>query len=215
MPSLLPSWPLLSAFLVASLVLAVTPGPGVMYIVTRSLSQGRSSGLASVAGVALGNLCSAVGAAVGLGALLAYSTAAFTVVKLAGALYLVVLGVQALRAPSLAEGQGPPQPAPAASVLRDGFAVALLNPKTAIFFGAFLPQFMADEAGQSLLRSVVLGALFVVIAAASDSAYALLAGTVGRRLVARNRHRMAGRYAVGGTYIGLGLLTAAANVRGR
>ena len=97
MHDLLPAWPLLSAFLVASLVLAVTPGPAVFYIVTRSVAQGRRCGLASVAGVALGNLGNAIGASLGLAVLFAVSSVAFTVVKYAGALYLVYLGVQAMR----------------------------------------------------------------------------------------------------------------------
>ena len=99
MNDLLPPWPLLAAFLAASFLLAITPGPGVLYIVTRSLAQGRRSGLASVAGVALGNFCNAMAAAIGLGALLTVSAAAFIAVKYAGALYLVYLGVQALRTP--------------------------------------------------------------------------------------------------------------------
>src|SRR5208282_573512 len=90
-------WPLLSAFLIASLVLAVTPGPGVFYIVTRSAASGRRHGLASVAGVAIGNLGNAIGASCWLAALFAVSSLAFTVVKYAGALYLAYLGVQALR----------------------------------------------------------------------------------------------------------------------
>src|ERR687897_3192846 len=109
MHSLLPSAPLLCAFLIASFVLAVTPGPGVFYIVTRSLMQGRRAGAASVAGVALGNLGNAVGASVGLAALFAVSSLAFTVVKYAGALYLIVLGIRALRstAPTAAPSPGP------------------------------------------------------------------------------------------------------------
>src|SRR5882672_2530306 len=100
MQHVLPSWPLLSAFLVASLILAVTPGPGVFYIVTRSLLQGRRHGIASVLGVALGNLGNAIGASIGLAALFAISALAFTLVKYAGAAYLVYLGAQALRAPA-------------------------------------------------------------------------------------------------------------------
>ncbi|MEF8749382.1 MAG: LysE family translocator [Candidatus Accumulibacter propinquus] len=99
MTSLFPPWPLFSAFVLASLVLAVTPGPGVFYIVTRSIVQGRRSGLVSVAGVALGNLGNALAASVGLAALFAVSSLAFTIVKYAGALYLVYLGVQMLRTP--------------------------------------------------------------------------------------------------------------------
>src|SRR5204863_1953414 len=108
---LLPAWPLLSAFLVASLILAVTPGPGVFYIVTRSLAQGRRSGLASVAGVALGNLGNAIGAAVGLAALFTVSALAFQVVKYVGAAYLFYLGVRILRTPEGGFDTAPPGPA--------------------------------------------------------------------------------------------------------
>src|SRR5689334_15566322 len=128
MQAILPGWPSLSAFLVASFILAVTPGPGVFYIVTRSVMQGRGHGIASVLGVALGNLGNAVGAALGLAALFAISTLAFTIVKYAGAAYLVYLGVQVLRAPATEMSDVRPEPAPLARIFRDGFVVALLNP---------------------------------------------------------------------------------------
>src|SRR5438105_2811227 len=136
MQDLLPSAPLLVAFLIASVVLAVTPGPAVLYIVTRTLAQGRRAGLASVAGVALGNLGNAAGAAIGLAALFAISSLAFTVVKYAGAAYLVWLGLRALRAPEPPEGRVAATNVSARRIFRDGFVVALLNPKTAIFFAA-------------------------------------------------------------------------------
>src|SRR5947207_12704139 len=160
---LLPPWPLLAAFVAASLVLAVTPGPAVLYIVTRSLSQGRRAGLASVAGVALGNLGNALGAAAGLAALFAVSSVAFGIVKYAGAAYLVFLGLKALRAVPATAPVGVPPVTDARKIFRDGFVVALLNPKTAIFFAAFLPQFMSPAAS-ALTQSVGLGALFVLIA---------------------------------------------------
>lgn len=207
MTDLFPAWPLLSAFLAASVVLAVTPGPGVFYIVARSLLQGRRHGLASVAGVALGNFGNAVGAALGLAALFAVSPLAFHVVKYAGAAYLVYLGIQAIRAPVAAPG-APPPPAPVRRILRDGFLVALLNPKTAIFFAAFLPQFMSPQAASPFAQSVALSALFVVIAAVSDTLYALGAGTLGPRLKRAGGLRAAGRYVTGAAFIGLGLLTA-------
>src|SRR6266403_4444510 len=159
MHDLLPAWPLLSAFLVASLILAVTPGPAVFYIVTRSVAQGRRCGLASVAGVALGNLGNAIGASLGLAALFAVSSVAFTVVKYAGALYLVYLGVRAMRAPR-SDGDIPVTASgPLWQVFRDGFIVALLNPKTALFFTAFLPQFMRTDA-EPIMQSILLGSLF-------------------------------------------------------
>src|SRR2546428_11342830 len=167
MHDLLPAWPLLSTFLVASLLLAVTPGPGVFYIVTRSVAQGRRCGLASVAGVALGNLGNAIGASLGLAVLFAVSSIAFTVVKYAGALYLVYLGAQAMRA-RRSNGDIPlTRSGPLRQVFRDGFIVALLNPKTALFFTAFLPQFMCTDAEPTIQR-IVFGCLFASIATVTD-----------------------------------------------
>lgn len=201
-----PSWPLLSAFLVASLILAVTPGPGVFYIVTRSAASGWRHGLTSVAGVAIGNLGNAIGASVGLAALFAVSSVAFTVVKYAGAFYLVYLGVQALRS---ADAIGAPRhaaPAQLRRVFRDGLVVALLNPKTTIFFAAFLPQFMSSETA-SLMQSVALGSMFVAIAAVTDSAYAVSAAKLGPVLGKAWRIREAGRYLSGVALFGLALFT--------
>jgi threonine/homoserine/homoserine lactone efflux protein len=211
MQDLLPTWPLLSAFLVASLILAVTPGPAVFYIVTRSVAQGRRSGLASVAGVALGNLGNAIGASVGLAALFAVSSVAFTVVKYAGALYLVYLGIQAMRARS--NGAIPvAAPGPLGQVFRDGFVVALLNPKTALFFTAFLPQFMRTDV-DPMVQSILLGSLFVGIAAITDTVYAAGAGAVAPALGRARRIRALGRYLTGGAFIGLALFTALAERR--
>ncbi len=165
MTELFPPWPLLSAFVVASLILAVTPGPGVLYIVTRSIVQGRRSGLASVAGVALGNLGNAFAASVGLAALFAVSSLAFSVVKYAGAFYLVYLGVQMLRFAPAEQAAAVPSAVSLWRVFSDGFVVALLNPKTTIFFAAFLPQFLSPGASP-VWQGLALGALFVVIAAA-------------------------------------------------
>jgi threonine/homoserine/homoserine lactone efflux protein len=207
MDHVLPSWPLLTAFLAASFVLAVTPGPGVLYIITRSLSQGRAAGLASVSGVALGNLGNAFGASVGLAALFAVSSLAFTVVKYAGALYLVYLGVQALRAPVVPPNTQRPPPVPLKRIFRDGFVVALLNPKTAVFFAAFLPQFM-DAMSSTVPQAMTLGALFVAVAAATDTTYALAASSIAPALTRGNAFRSLGRYLAGSVFIGLGVLAA-------
>jgi threonine/homoserine/homoserine lactone efflux protein len=213
MADLLPSWPLLTAFLASSLVLAVTPGPGVLYIVTRSMVQGRRSGLASVAGVALGNLGNTVGASAGLAALFATSSLAFLIVKYAGALYLIYLGVRAFRMPPEAD-TAPERLAEVslARVFRDGFLVALLNPKTAVFFVAFLPQFMHIES-VSMPQSAVLGALFVAVAATTDTAYALAASAVAPALTRRSAWYVLGRYLSGGVFIGLGVLAACTGTR--
>ncbi len=208
---LTPPWPLFAAFVAASFLLAVTPGPGVLYIVTRSLTHGRRLGLASVAGVALGNLGNAVGAAVGVAALFTISSAAFSVVKYAGAAYLVFLGLQTLLRSST-DSPSVHRRAAASYVFRDGFFVALLNPKTTIFFAAFLPQFMAPTASP-VGQSILLGTLFVLIAAVTDSAYAIGAGAFANYLANVRRVRTAGRLLSGGVFIGLGVFAALSETR--
>ena len=206
------SGPMLAAFLAASFVLAVTPGPGVVYIVARTLAQGRGAGLASVAGVAAGNLCNALGAALGLAALFAVSSLAFSVVKYAGAAYLIYLGIKALRRPATIAAPGEFAPPEKRRIARDGFLVALLNPKTALFFAAFLPQFI-DRAGGAALQGALLGVVFVAVAACTDSAYVLAANLAGARLGKSRRFETVGRYAAAATYFGLGLFTAATGSR--
>lgn len=206
MTDLLPSLPLLLAFLAAAFVLAVTPGPGVVYIVTRTLAQGRTGGLASVAGVALGNFGNAAAAAVGLAALLEASATAFEVVKFAGVTYLFYLGIQALR------NKPSDQPSAIAplgkwQVLRQGLLVAFLNPKTTLFFAAFLPQFMQPTASP-VLQALALSAIFVAVAAASDSGYVLLASALAPTLQASRRAVGLGRYLAAIVYFALGLYAA-------
>lgn len=209
MHSPLDSAPLLAAFLAASFVLAVTPGPGVFYIVTRSATQGRAAGLASVAGVALGNLGNAGVASLGLAALFAVSSLAFATVKYLGAAYLIYLGIRALhsnvRAPQAGGGLAWPR-APLRRIFADGFTVALLNPKTALFFAAFLPQFLPAGAGPG--QTAAMGAIFVLIAATTDTCYALAAGSVRSWFEHSRAARRAGGYVSGGALLGLGLLTA-------
>lgn len=212
MNDFLPPWPLLSAFLFASLALAVTPGPGVFYIVTRSLMQGRHVGVASVAGVAVGNLGNALAACVGLAALFAVSSFAFIIVKYAGALYLVYLGVHALLAPQAYPSLPSSVPNSLARVFRDGFIVALINPKTALFFAAFLPQFLSADAAP-MVQSITLGSIFVAIAAVTDTVYALAAGAVAPRLAQARGVRLLGRYFTAVAFIGLGMLTAVGGSR--
>lgn len=205
---------MLTAFLVASLILAITPGPAVLYLLTRTLAHGRRAGFASLAGIALGNFGNALGASLGLAALFAISAAAFTVVKLAGALYLVYLGLRALF-PAMPAGPSivAPPSVPGWGLFRDGLLVALLNPKTALFFAAFLPQFI-DPAGSPMLQSAMLGALFVAVAAATDAGYVMVASRVGlhrsRLLPGSGRW---GRYLSATTFFGLGIYTALASPR--
>ena len=213
MDLLFPSWSLMAAFFVASLALALTPGPAVVYVVTRTLAQGRRAGLASVAGVALGNLGNAIGAAIGLAALFAISSLAFTIVKYAGAAYLVYLGIRALRVPQAAVTKNGFGAADHARIFRDGFLVALLNPKTAIFFAAFLPQFM-DPAGSAMLQSISLGGVFVLVASVTDCGYVLAASTVAPLFGRMRGAGHAGRYVTASTFIGLGIFTAMVGGRG-
>jgi threonine/homoserine/homoserine lactone efflux protein len=206
MHPILPPLPLLLAFVAASLVLAVTPGPAVLYIVTRSVTQGRRAGLASVAGVALGNLGNAFGASVGLAALFAISSLAYVVIKYCGAAYLIYLGFRALsRESSLASGEIPVV-APR-RIFADGALVALLNPKTALFFAAFLPQFM-DPAASALGQALALGALFVVLASCTDCCYALLSSMIAPRLAQARRLARLGRWASASAFFGLGAYAA-------
>ncbi len=215
MGNLLPAWPLFSAFLLASLVLAVTPGPGVLYVVTRSVVQGRHSGLVSVAGVALGNLGNALAASLGLAALFAASAQAFAIVKYAGALYLVYLGVMMLRGTRGDAASAAPPRAPLSKIFRDGLVVAMLNPKTMIFFAAFLPQFLTPAGAHPALQACALGAIFVLVAAITDSVYACAAGAIAPALTRASRARRAGRYLGGAMFIGLGIFTALAGSRAR
>jgi threonine/homoserine/homoserine lactone efflux protein len=205
---LLPSWPLFVLFLGASLVLAITPGPGVFHIVTRSLTQGRSSGLASVAGIALGNLGNAICAAVGLVARFRISSVAFALTKYAGAGYLIYLGLRTFfssekRAIDQLHGTV------LSRVFRDAFTVALLNPKTAIFFAAFLPQFMGVE---SVQQSILLGTTFVAIAAITDTMYALSASAMAPVLRRTRRVWFLGRGLRASAFLSLGLYTAFAGL---
>jgi threonine/homoserine/homoserine lactone efflux protein len=203
---------MLLAFLLATFVLAVTPGPGVVYIVARTLAQGRGAGLASVAGVALGNLGNALGAAIGLAALFAVSSIAFAVVKYAGAAYLVFLGLRALRRPAAATEAATFQAPRLGRIFRDGAFVALLNPKTALFFAAFLPQFM-DATRPAAVQAALLGGVFVLVAATTDTAYVLAASLAGPAFAGARRGQATGRYLTAATFIGLGLFTAASGSR--
>ena len=202
--------PTLAVFLLASLLLALTPGPAVIYLVTRTLAQGRGAGLASIGGVALGNLGNAAAASLGLAAVFAVSARAFIVVKLAGAAYLLYLGIVELRRAASPPRSAQPARAPRSRAFRDGLLVALLNPKTALFFAAFLPQFV-DPAGSPLAQSLRLGAAFVAIALCTDTLYVLAADTLAPRIASLDGR--AGRYIAGFSFIALGIFIACGGSR--
>jgi threonine/homoserine/homoserine lactone efflux protein len=202
----------METFLVASLILAIVPGPGVVYIVTRTLSGGCKAGLASVGGIALGNLGNAAAACAGLAALFAASAAAFVMVKFAGAAYLIFLGIRALRMRPMA-AEADPDRTPPGKLFRDGFIVALFNPKTALFFAALLPQFMTPSKSP-LHQGMFLGAVFVAVALCTDTLYVLSAAVLGSKIRQRAASRAYGRYLSAATFIGLGIYAALSSPRG-
>jgi threonine/homoserine/homoserine lactone efflux protein len=206
----LPAWPLLTAFIAASLALAITPGPGVLYIVTRSLAQGRTAGFASVAGLAVGNAVGATVAALGLAAVLAASSLLYAAIKYLGAAYLFYLAYQMLRRAEVAASVAAQQPSRPLQAFRDGVIVGVLNPKTALFFAALLPQFV-DVPADFTRQALMLGGVFVAIAGVSDSVYVLLSRGIAARLGGMTRGLRAGRYAAAAMYAALGLLAATTN----
>jgi threonine/homoserine/homoserine lactone efflux protein len=198
----------LGLFVVAAMVLAVTPGPAVLYIVTRSISQGRAAGVVSCLGVAVGGLVHVLAAALGLSAVLAASALAFDVVKYAGAAYLVYLGVRKLTQAPAATVEDAGGRRSLLRVFRDGVVVNVLNPKTALFFLAFLPQFVVPSRGDVPLQCAFLGSLFILIAFSTDTTWALLASGAGAWLRRHPRFVTTERYVSGSVYLGLGLATA-------
>jgi threonine/homoserine/homoserine lactone efflux protein len=203
----------LPLFILASAVLLLTPGPAVLYIVARSMDQGRRAGLVSVCAIEAGNLVHVIAATAGLSALLLSSALAFGIVKYLGAAYLVYLGLRKLFTREIIQASSHIQPQGLRRVFSQGVVVAILNPKTALFFVAFLPQFVDPAQGTIAGQMLGLGCLFVVLAVMSDSMYALLAGSVGQWLKGSRSVMRAERYVVGGVYIGLGLTAAMAGVR--
>ena len=201
--------PSIILFIAASLALIVAPGPAVLYIVARSIDQGRLAGLVSVLGIAGGTLVHVLAAALGFSALLAASALAFSVVKYAGAAYLVYLGLHKLFFEKThPAGFERPQAQPLGRIFRQGFVVNLLNPKLALFFLAFLPQFIDPALGPVGPQFLLLGLVFTVIALVSDGCYALLAGTARSWLRTRPGFIRGQRYASGGVYVVLGLAAA-------
>lgn len=202
----MPDGSTLLLFAGASLALLAIPGPAVIYVVMRSLDQGRTAGMVSVLGVETGTFAYALAAAAGLTGLIAASEIGFTIVKYAGAAYLVYLGVRKLL--EREDARAAP-PSARSRLYLNGLLVQLLNPKIAIFFLAFLPQFVDRSDGPVALQILLLGSLFTLLAILSDGAYVLLAGAVGGRL--RRRSRLA--KLSGGVYIGLGVSAALSGSR--
>lgn len=196
-------------FVSAALMLLVVPGPAVLYIFARSVEQGRSAGLVSILGIHTATLVHVAAAALGLSALLASSALAFSVVKYAGAAYLIWLGLRKIFGSSeIPAGSITVRRHGYGRLFRDGFVVNLLNPKTALFFLAFLPQFVEVSLGHVAMQIAFLGLLFTVLGFVTDGCYALAAGSMGNWLKQSRRYLKVERYVSGGLFIGLGLMAA-------
>ena len=196
-------------FLLAAFVLLITPGPAVVYIVARSVSQGTLAGFVAALGMHVGTLVHITAAAYGVSQLLMTSTLAFDIVKYLGAAYLIFLGIRSFLSKEENTVPGKPDHKRLLTILRESAMVNILNPKTALFFFAFLPQFV-DTAGEAsvAMQVIILGLIFVVIGIVSDGLYAVFAGALGERLKrAGNRY---GKYITGTAFTGLGLVTALA-----
>ena len=194
-------------FMSAALVLLAIPGPAVLYVTSRSIGLGRSAGLVSALGIGVGTLVHVAAAAVGLSALLMSSAAVFGLVKYLGAAYLIYLGLQKLRGTESLDLSGEAPRANLSRVFGQG-VINILNPKTALFFFAFLPQFVDPSRGNVALQILFLGTLFAAMGITSDSLWALFAGTVARRLSRNTGWMRTQRYISGGMLISLGVATA-------
>jgi threonine/homoserine/homoserine lactone efflux protein len=204
----LPDLASLGLFVAAALVLLITPGPAVLYIVARSIDQGRRAGLVSMLGVHAGTLVHVAAAAAGLSALLAASAMAFSVVKYLGAAYLVFLGVRRLLDRTTTVASGRPERRHLRRAFLDGVVVNVLNPKTALFFLAFLPQFVMTARADVGAQVLGLGLLFVGLGVITDGLYAVGAGTAAHWLRGNPQFVRSERWVSGSMYIGLGVAAA-------
>ena len=204
-----PDWSTIAAFSAATIALLLIPGPAILYILNRSVSDGREVGLAAVAGLEVGDAIQVMAAAAGLSAVIATSATAFNVVKWAGAIYLIVTGVRTLMRP--AEPLDPDQPGVSMRrAFRQGVIVNALNPKTALFFLSIFPQFIHTEDGNAFTQSLVLGAVFVVLATVFNSTYSLIASGLRHLLLRGRTLPFVRRWVSGGLFVGLGVLAATA-----
>ncbi|WP_442577631.1 LysE family translocator [Mesorhizobium sp. ASY16-5R] len=198
----------LGLFIVAALVLLVTPGPAVLYIVARSIEQGRLAGFVSDLGIHSATLVHVLAASLGLSALLASSALAFSIVKFAGAAYLIWIGLKKIFGKVAPIDLGAGTNRVSYRLFRDGFIVNLLNPKTALFFLAFLPQFVDVGRGHVAMQIAFLGLLFTLLGFISDGCYALAASAAGGWLKRSKTYLNVERYVSGVVFIGLGLTAA-------
>ncbi len=196
-------------FAVASIALLVIPGPAVIYVLNRSVADGRNTALAGVAGLEIGNFVHVIAATLGLSAIIAASATAFSTVKWAGAIYLVFVGLRTLFTKPI-----PPDARSTSATSRKAFTqgiiVNTLNPKVALFFLSYLPQFIDPDRGSPALQSFVLGSIFVALGCISDAAYALTASALRDRLISGSALPFVQRYVAGSVFVALGVVAATA-----
>lgn len=204
----MPSLETYALFIVTCLVLLAIPGPAVLYVVSRSVDQGRRAGLASVAGICTGTIVHVTLATIGLSSLVLASKVAFDAVRYAGAAYLIYLGVRRLLTRTAEEGPHVRSPRTMRDLYTQGLVVNLLNPKTIVFIFAFIPQFVDVDAGHVSLQILLLGLTFAALGAMSDSLYAIVAGTVADRLRGTPLIARIERWFGGTVLIGLGVTSA-------
>ncbi len=204
----MPTVSTLAVFAVSAAALILIPGPAVLYIIARSVHQGRRAGLLSALGVEVGSLVHIVGAALGLSAILVSSSVAFSFVKFAGAAYLIYLGIRTLLMREAPVSAVTVAPVNLGRVFGQGVVVNVLNPKVALFFFAFFPQFIDPDRGSIALQTLVLGAVFCVVGTVLDCTWALLAGSAGGWLKGNVHFLRRQRFVTGAIYLGLGVTTA-------
>jgi threonine/homoserine/homoserine lactone efflux protein len=195
-------------FMGGAMLLLLVPGPAVLYITSRSIGLGRAAGLVSAMGIAVGTLVHVAAATLGLSALLVSSASAFTLVKYAGAVYLIYLGIRTLRSGDPATLDPSREQRSLRSIFGQGVLVNLLNPKTALFFLAFLPQFVDPARGHATLQIFELGVLFALMGWMSDSVWALVSGTFAEHIRGSVRLPSTQRKVSGGVLIALGVASA-------
>ena len=203
----MPSIDSIIAFAIASLALLIIPGPAVLYVINRSISDGRSTALAAVAGLEIGNFMHVVAATLGLSAVIAASATAFGVVKWIGAGYLIYTGIRTLSQKPAAFNQEQKTLTRRKSFTQ-GIVVNTFNPKVALFFLSFLPQFIDTEKGTTALQSLVLGSIFVLLGMCSDGLYAILASALRGPLLRGRSLPFVQRYVAGSVFVLLGVIAA-------
>jgi len=205
----MPSLSTLPLFMAASIALLLIPGPAVLFIVARSGAQGRRAGLVSVLGVHTASIVHVLAAVAGLSAVVVASALAFTAVKLVGGVYLIYIGLKCIAGARRTTTAATPTVRPEKQLFAEAFMVSLLNPKVAIFFLAFLPQFVHRGHGPIWSQTLVLGIVYILLGLCSDSMYALIGARAGKWLGGHADRIRASRYAEGGILVGLGVLTLA------